>query len=289
MKEEAGDFAKFESLLAKTQPEQLTVGLIDGRTLLHIISSSGYTKYAHLLITAAIKKGVLTDMLDSREPQDNQTPLFFAIRSAPNGFPEIITLLIKNGCNVNLRDKKGRSAVHYASEQGQDDTLQLLIQSGADVNFQDFESKETPLHVAILNGQFNAVSILCEEGKARIDLVDKNGDTLLHYAAVTQGNASLYIRYLIEKQKVSAFVKNTVGQTPRQLAEAKDIAKYHRVIKNLRKYEQQELAKRKPEIVERRVTVYQYEKTFQTQLMNSSGLSVGIAVALGFVLYLLSQ
>ena len=44
MKEEAGDFAKFESLLAKTQPEQLTVGLIDGRTLLHIISSSGYTK-----------------------------------------------------------------------------------------------------------------------------------------------------------------------------------------------------------------------------------------------------
>ncbi len=116
MKEEAGDYAKFESLLAKTPPEQLTAGLVDGRTLLHIISSSGYTKYAHLLITSATKKGVLNDMLDSREPKDNQTPLFFAIRSSPNGFPEIITYLIKNGCNINLRDSKGRSAVHYASE-----------------------------------------------------------------------------------------------------------------------------------------------------------------------------
>jgi ankyrin repeat protein len=86
--------------------------------------------------------------------------LFFAIRSAPNGFPEIIQLLIKQGCNVNLRDKRGRSAVHYASEQGQDDTLQLLIASGADVNFQDIESGMTPLHIAILNGQFNAVQIL---------------------------------------------------------------------------------------------------------------------------------
>jgi ankyrin repeat protein len=123
IKEEAGDYPKFESALAKTSPEDLGKELVDGRTLLHIICSSGYTKYAQLLVTSAIKKGVLSDILDSREPKDNQTPLFFAIRSAPNGFPEIIMLLIKSGCNVNLRDKRGRAAIHYASEQGQDDTL----------------------------------------------------------------------------------------------------------------------------------------------------------------------
>jgi ankyrin repeat protein len=58
---------------------------------------------------------------------------------------------------VNLRDKTGKSAVHYASEFGQDDILQLLISNGANVNFQDSENLRTPLHEAIMNGQFNCV------------------------------------------------------------------------------------------------------------------------------------
>ena len=76
----------------------------------------------------------------------------------------------------------------------------------------------TALHIAILNGQFNAVQILCHEGHADVNLVDSNGDSVLHYAAVTQGNASLYIRYLIDKQNISAFTKNKAEQTPRELA-----------------------------------------------------------------------
>ena len=135
IREESGDFAKFESALTKTAPEDVTHPVQDGRNILHIICASGYTKYAQLLLTAATKKNILLELLDSKEEKDQQTPLFFAIRSAPNGFPEIINLLIKSGCNVNLRDKRGRSAMHYACEQGQDDTLQLLIQHGADVNF----------------------------------------------------------------------------------------------------------------------------------------------------------
>ena len=105
IREESGDFPKFESALTKVTPEQMTLPIQDGKNILHLICASGYTKYAHLLLTAATKKGTLLDLLDSREEKDQQTPLFFAIRSAPNGFPEIIQLLIKQGCNVNLRDK----------------------------------------------------------------------------------------------------------------------------------------------------------------------------------------
>ena len=79
------------------------------------------------------------------------------------------------------------------------------------MNYQDSDLKACPLHIAILNGQFNAVQILCQEGKAKVDQADKNGDSLLHYAAVTQGNANLYIRYLIEKQSISPFIKNLKG------------------------------------------------------------------------------
>jgi len=60
-----------------------------------------------------------------------------------------------------------------------------LIQSGADVNFQGLDDQVSALHVAIQNGQFNAVQILSGEGKANTQVVDKKGDSLLHYAAVT--------------------------------------------------------------------------------------------------------
>ena len=77
------------------------------------------------------------------------------------------------------------SALHYASELGQDDTLLILIQHGADPNTAlELTVGKSPLHVAIVNGQFNAVTILCEQGGADATVKDKNGDTLLHYAAI---------------------------------------------------------------------------------------------------------
>ena len=46
------------------------------------------------------------------------TPLFFAIASGPNGHPDIVNLLMKNGATVNVCDSLGRAPLHYASELG---------------------------------------------------------------------------------------------------------------------------------------------------------------------------
>jgi len=101
------------------------------------------------------------------------------------GFWEIINLLVKNGAGLDLFDADGKSPLHYASELGQDDTLELLIAQKANPNIQSPLNGQTPLHVAIENGQFNSVMILCDLGKADVNIVDKtNGDSLLHYAAV---------------------------------------------------------------------------------------------------------
>ena len=44
------------------------------------------------------------------------------------------------------------------------------------------------------------MQILCDIGKADVNIKDiLNSDSLLHYAAIGQGNASLYIKYLVEK------------------------------------------------------------------------------------------
>jgi len=59
---------------------------------------------------------------------------------------------------------------------------------------------------------------------------------------------------------MSTFIKNKAGLTPRELAESKDKAKYHRVIKNLKKYEAIEISRRPPEIIEKRVVIVEYER-----------------------------
>ena len=148
---------------------------------------------------------------------------------------------MRSGCSLNKVDAEGLSALHYASELGQDDTLELLIKHKANVDIQATKSGKTPLHVAIENGQFNSMMILWEQGKADPNIQDTlNGDSLLHYAAVGQGNASLYIKYLVEKCKMSVMVTNKHRLTPRMHAQRADRFKYHRVIKVLRELELRE-------------------------------------------------
>ena len=92
-----------------------------------------------------------------------------------------------------MTDNMGRSPLHYASELGQDDTLEMLLANSADPNIKENDSEKTAMHLAIENGQFNSVQILWSyfngSGKSshKLDLTrwDREGQTVLQYAAVT--------------------------------------------------------------------------------------------------------
>ena len=64
-----------------------------------------------------------------------------------------MSILVKKGADVNVRDTLGRTPLHYASELGQDDNLEMLLNHGADPNVMDTETKKSPLLLAIENGQ----------------------------------------------------------------------------------------------------------------------------------------
>jgi uncharacterized protein len=110
-----------------------------------------------------------------------------AITSGPNGHPEIVNILLKAGASPKIVDNDGLSALHLACASGQDDTIELLLAAGADPNVQELSRKKNPLHVAIENGQFNSVQLLCTLSLVPVDLRvwDADGLTVLHYAAVT--------------------------------------------------------------------------------------------------------
>jgi cytohesin len=73
------------------------------------------------------------------------TPLHWASIS---GHKEAVELLIDNGADVNAMRGGGATSLSYASSWGHEEIVKLLIANGADVNVKDAFS-ETPLDVAI--------------------------------------------------------------------------------------------------------------------------------------------
>lgn len=91
--------------------------------------------------------------------------------------------LIARGAFIELRDKRGRGALHHAAEAGEDDSVECaraLRACGADPNAVD-DDGVTPLMVAAMGGNPKFVEAFargCDLG-----LRDMRGDTALDHAA----------------------------------------------------------------------------------------------------------
>jgi ankyrin repeat protein len=56
------------------------------------------------------------------------------LAAAKNGKVEIVRQLIKEGVDINAKDKDGDTALIYACDQGHAEIVKLLIEAKADVN-----------------------------------------------------------------------------------------------------------------------------------------------------------
>jgi ankyrin repeat protein len=67
------------------------------------------------------------------------------------------------GADVNMRDSKGATALHYAAAEGKLSAAILLLKHGADVDLAD-NSGNTPLHWAVWSGNLPIVEELERSG-----------------------------------------------------------------------------------------------------------------------------
>jgi ankyrin repeat protein len=110
-----------------------------------------------------------------------------------------------------------------ASKKGDVEKVKKLLKEGADVNAKD-KYDMTPLHSAARNGHIEVVKLLIEKG-AYVNANDKNGWTPLHFAAFS---GHIEVVMLLLEHGADPNIKNNEGKTAIDIAREKrhfDIAK----------------------------------------------------------------
>lgn len=92
--------------------------------------------------------------------------------------------LLKNPLpsDINQMDRYGRTAMHYAADNGEPSVVQLLISNGCNVNNTCTSESMSPLHLAASKGHLDAVFMLVSAG-ARVDHMNNTRSTALHLAS----------------------------------------------------------------------------------------------------------
>ncbi|XP_057641831.1 ankyrin repeat domain-containing protein 62-like [Chionomys nivalis] len=116
--------------------------------------------------------------------------------------------------HVNECDRRGRSALHYASAHNHPNVVTLLSSNDCtDINMKDDEGC-TPLIKATQRDNIECISILLMHG-ADPHIVDANGDAALHHA-ICRGNITVVSKLL--EYNVDIKSETEYGLTPYKLA-----------------------------------------------------------------------
>ena len=145
----------------------------EGLTPLHYAAACGHLESVHTLLRLGGRKSMTKVAVNAG------TPLHLAVEG---GHKDIVSLLLNEGCPINVVDSKGRSVLHYAAECGQIHMIEMLAEKGLNVNIGDIEGW-IPLHDAAACGQLESVrTLLRVGGRESMTKVAGAGGTPLHQA-----------------------------------------------------------------------------------------------------------
>jgi ankyrin repeat protein len=129
-------------------------------------------------VAKLINDGADVDCVSQDENKVLYTPLGKASRE---GHSEVVSLLLEERADVNLRDDVGETALHCAISNSHLHTAHILMRHGANLDMQN-KNGRTALHYACLRGDLEAVQSLVDHG-ASVDLHGKDSATPLGEAA----------------------------------------------------------------------------------------------------------
>lgn len=83
---------------------------------------------------------------------------------------EIAKLLVDNHADINLSNKNGQIALHYAASKGNLPMLNLLIENGSHINTRD-KYGMTPLHRSVSVGNIAITKALLATKKGKYEKI----------------------------------------------------------------------------------------------------------------------
>lgn len=166
------------------------------REMLPLVDNIGYedfdkwkaVHYAAVCASAEPMKALCEHGVNINDvTKDKTTPLMLA---AKRNRAEVVEFLLKKGANVDMKNRKGKAALHYAAQYGAMDALKVLFKHQSKKTLeQPGPEKMTPLIVAATKGHAKAVEALLEQG-ANVKKRDKLRRTAL-LQAVKNGHADI--------------------------------------------------------------------------------------------------
>ncbi|CAK0740772.1 conserved hypothetical protein [Azospirillaceae bacterium] len=126
--------------------------------------------------------------------------------------------LVAKGADVNVVDRWGATALHWAARHGHTAMVEFLVAKGVDVDAVD-QWGATALHWTVEKGHAAIVELLITKG-ANVNPVDQWGATALHWAA-GPGHGHISIIEFLIANGADVNVSNKEGNTPLQLAAAR--------------------------------------------------------------------
>eukprot|EP00727_Mastigamoeba_balamuthi_P005462 m51a1_g1535 hypothetical protein (255) ;mRNA; r:536604-537524 len=110
---------------------------------------AGHAAGARRLLTSAgaEERGRLLSSSSSSGSADGDLPLNVAAASGACG-PDVASMLVGLGADVNAKGNRGRTALHVAAFYGRDDVAGRLVELGADTRAREDTYQQTPMHIA---------------------------------------------------------------------------------------------------------------------------------------------
>lgn len=131
------------------------------------------------------------DVLDAVDSRAGNSPLHL---SAMNNDYESASMLIDAGCDVNKRNRRGRTPLMFAAANNSFGVIELLLKKKHHHHHQQQQSAVTPMNATI------------DIKRADLDQVDDDGNSALHLALANKHeNCALYI---LDEIKEDAYVIN---------------------------------------------------------------------------------
>lgn len=159
----------------------------DGDTVLHVLAKSFYSEHIREAINNFIKKGVAVNDQNCL----GKTALHYAFGYCNE---EAAAALIENGADIKIKDNQGAMPV---------ETMWLI--------YPDEEPDTKLICKSIFLRWKKVFGMLLDRGMGNVKLIDKHGNTTLHYAA--EANFKEIIGFLINSG-VDVNSKNKDGNTP---------------------------------------------------------------------------